>query len=184
MSIRFNIFLLISFLLHFFVLFIVSFISESNYENNDYVKSINLEFSSFQKFDSVVNQNNLSMLKNSIETKEKNSKKLYTDNIVSTFAESYVSAWQRKAETIGNLNYPIFLKNNKNKVKLTLSVTIAKDGSLLDYVLINSSGNNTLDDAAIKIVELTFPFKGFPKEMESFSEITIIRDWQFGDQDI
>jgi protein TonB len=95
-----------------------------------------------------------------------------------------VSAWQRKAETIGNLNYPIFLKNNENKVKLTLSVTIAKNGSLLDYVLINSSGNNTLDDAAIKIVKLTFPFKSFPKEMESFSEITIIRDWQFGDQEI
>ena len=77
MSIRFNIFLLISFLLHLFVLFIISFISESNYQNNDYVKSINLEFSSFQKFDSVANQNNLSMLENSIETKEKNSKKLY-----------------------------------------------------------------------------------------------------------
>ena len=46
-----------------------------------------------------------------------------------------MSAWQRKIETIGNLNYPDFIDSSSSS-KLTLSVTIGKDGDLLDYALI------------------------------------------------
>ena len=67
--------------------------------------------------------------------------------------------------------------------KLTLSVTIGKDGDLLDYVLIRASGNQRLDKAAMEIIELAFPFKEFPEEMAKISEITIIRDWNFGNQE-
>ena len=53
-------------------------------------------------------------------------------------ANKYVSAWQRKIETIGNLNYPDFVDSSV-PLKLTLSVTLGKDGDLLDYALIKAS---------------------------------------------
>ena len=110
-------------------------------------------------------------------------KRLEANSEVNSSEAFYLNAWQRKVETIGNLNYPSFLKKREINSKLTLSVTIGNDGSLLDYALIKSSGDNQLDNAAIQIIELAFPFKNFPEEMVNFSEITIIRDWQFGNRD-
>ena len=62
-------------------------------------------------------------------------------------------------------------------------MTIGKSGNLLDYALLKTSGNHDLDKAAIEIIEMAFPFKEFPVEMSSYSEITIIRDWKFGNQE-
>jgi len=71
--------------------------------------------------------------------KEVYSKKLQTEKKENNEANKYVSAWQRKIETIGNLNYPDFIDSSSSS-KLTLSVTIGKDGDLLDYALIRSVG--------------------------------------------
>jgi TonB family protein len=182
MSFRFNLFLSISFALHLFVIIFVSYVTEKKDLNNKYVQSINLKFSNFQRFDQEIDPSTF-LQEKKYETKSKYSKKLDTKNITPSVAGSYVSSWQRKVETIGNLNYPSFLKSREFSSKLTLSVTIGNDGSLLDYALIKSSGDNKLDSAAIQIIELAFPFKNFPEEMANFSEITIIRDWQFGNQD-
>jgi TonB family protein len=182
MSFRFNLFLSISFALHLFVIIFVSYVTEKKDLNNKYVQSINLKFSNFQRFDQEIDPSKVFQEKK-YGTKNKYSKKLDTKNITPSVAGSYVSSWQRKVETIGNLNYPSFLKSREFSSKLTLSVTIGNDGSLLDYALIKSSGDNKLDSAAIQIIELAFPFKNFPEEMANFSEITIIRDWQFGNQD-
>ena len=36
----------------------------------------------------------------------------------------------------------------------------------------------------MEIIEMASPFKEFPEEMADFAEITIIRDWKFGNQEI
>ena len=115
--------------------------------------------------------------------KEIFSKKLNTKEKKNLAANKYVSAWQRKIETIGNLNYPDFVDSSV-PLKLTLSVTLGKDGDLLDYALIKASGNQKLDQAAMEIIEMASPFNEFPEEMADFAEITIIRDWKFGNQEI
>jgi TonB family protein len=182
MSFRFSLFLSISIALHLFAIIFVSFVTEKKDLDNKYIKSINLEFSNFQRFDQEIDPV-MTLQEKNYGARNKYSKKLDTRNLTPSVAGSYVSSWQRKVETIGNLNYPSFLKKREINFKLTLSVTIGNDGSLLDYALIKSSGDNQLDSAAIQIIELAFPFKNFPEEMVNFSEITIIRDWQFGNRD-
>ena len=81
------------------------------------------------------------------------------------------------------MNYPDFVDSSV-PLKLTLSVTLGKDGDLLGYALIKASGNQKLDQAAMEIIEMASPFNEFPEEMADFAEITIIRDWKFGNQEI
>ena len=115
--------------------------------------------------------------------KEIFSKKLQTKEKKNLAANKYVSAWQRKIETIGNLNYPDFIDSTV-PLKLTLSVTLGKNGDLLDYALIKASGNEKLDQVAMEIIEMASPFNEFPVEMADYAEITIVRDWKFGNQEI
>ena len=81
------------------------------------------------------------------------------------------------------MHYPDFIDSSA-PLKLTLSVTLGKDGALLDYALIKASGNQKLDQIAMEIIEMASPFNQFPEEMSDFAEITIIRDWKFGNQEI
>ena len=182
MTIRFNFFLLISLGLHLFLIFFLSFQAREVIELKEYISSINLEFSSYQRFDRPIDSDLYKTANKQGLIKEVYSKKLQTEKKENNEANKYVSAWQRKIETIGNLNYPDFIDSSSSR-KLTLSVTIGKDGDLLDYVLIRASGNQRLDKAAMEIIELAFPFKEFPEEMAKISEITIIRDWNFGNQE-
>ena len=184
MSIRFNFFLAISFGLHILLIFFLSFTETKNTLSKNFVTSVNLEFSNYQRFD---RRSNFDQYKKTDENlgskKEIFSKKLNTKEKKNLAANKYVSAWQRKIETIGNLNYPDFVDSSV-PLKLTLSVTLGKDGDLLDYALIKASGNQKLDQAAMEIIEMASPFNEFPEEMADFAEITIIRDWKFGNQEI
>ena len=173
MSIRFNFFLVISFGLHILLIFFLSFTETKNTLSKNFVTSVNLEFSNYQRFDRPFDFNQYQKTDENLGSKkEKN-----------LAANKYVSAWQRKIETIGNLNYPDFVDSSA-PLKLTLSVTLGKDGALLDYALIKASGNQKLDQIAMEIIEMASPFNQFPEEMSDFAEITIIRDWKFGNQEI
>ena len=175
MFIRFNFFLTVSFGLHILLIFFLSFTETENTFSKNFVTSVNLEFSNYDQ--------NKKTDENLGSKKEIFSKKLNTKEKKNLAANRYVSAWQRKIETIGNLNYPDFV-DSSIPLKLTLSVTLGKDGDLLDYALIKASGNQKLDQAAMEIIEMASPFNEFPEEMADFAEITIIRDWKFGNQEI
>ncbi|MEM7366211.1 MAG: TonB family protein [Pseudomonadota bacterium] len=92
----------------------------------------------------------------------------------------YLNAWRRKIEKVGNLNYPAEAKSQQLFGSLRLLVTILPDGTLKHVHLLESSGEQILDDAAIRIAQLASPFGPFPDELrESTDELEIIRTWQF-----
>jgi len=93
---------------------------------------------------------------------------------------SYLDAWRKKVERIGNLNYPDEAKRRKLYGDLILHVAIRPDGTVKEINIKKSSGYKLLDDAAIRIVHLAAPFAPFPAEIREETDIIdIIRTWQF-----
>lgn len=93
---------------------------------------------------------------------------------------TYLDAWRRKVERIGNLNYPDEARRRHLSGTLMLQVDLDPDGSLREVILLRSSGQKLLDDAAIRIVHLAAPFAPFPKPIRAEVDILqIIRTWQF-----
>ena len=93
---------------------------------------------------------------------------------------SYVDAWVRKVERVGNLNYPDEARRRRLDGTLILNVLINHDGQVLNVQVANSSGEQVLDDAARRIVELSSPFSPFPVEMrQKYDQLMITRTWVF-----
>lgn len=97
---------------------------------------------------------------------------------------SYLDAWRRKVERVGNLNYPDEAKRRKLYGNLVLHVAVRPDGNVKEITVRQSSGHKLLDDAAIRIVKLAAPFAPFPAEIRKETDILdIIRTWQFRNND-
>jgi periplasmic protein TonB len=93
---------------------------------------------------------------------------------------SYMEAWRKKVERIGNLNYPDEAKRNKLYGSLLLHVSVRADGSIERIRLVKSSGHKILDDAAMRIVRLAAPFAPFPANIRKEVDVLdITRTWQF-----
>jgi len=93
---------------------------------------------------------------------------------------SYMEAWRRKVERIGNLNYPAEAREQGLSGNLILHVAVRADGSLEGIRVVRSSGHKVLDQAAIHIVELAAPFAEFPADIASETDVLdITRTWQF-----
>ncbi|MEA3278408.1 MAG: energy transducer TonB [Pseudomonadota bacterium] len=93
---------------------------------------------------------------------------------------SYLEAWRRKVERIGNLNYPDEAKRRKLYGNLILHVAVQADGNIARIRVLRSSGYDVLDEAAIRIVELAAPFAPFPPDIQAETDILdITRTWQF-----
>lgn len=93
---------------------------------------------------------------------------------------SYLSAWARKVERIGNLNYPRAAKEQNLYGSLILDVAVRADGSVEQIRLVRSSGSKLLDEAAIQIVELAAPYSPFPPDIAAETDVlNIVRTWQF-----
>ena len=93
---------------------------------------------------------------------------------------SYLEAWRKKVERIGNLNYPDEAKRNQLFGNLLLHVAVKADGSVERIRVVRSSGHRILDDAAVRIVELAAPFSPFPPEIRKEVDVLdITRTWQF-----
>ncbi len=107
-------------------------------------------------------------------------KRLTSLSTASSADAFYLNSWRRKIESIGNLNYPDEARQQHMYGSLRLLVAISPDGSLKDVELLESSGHEVLDAAAIRIVRLAAPFAPFPDELrESTDVLEIIRTWQF-----
>lgn len=93
---------------------------------------------------------------------------------------AYLAAWRDKVERIGNLNYPDEARRMKLYGELLLHVAIRADGSVQKIRVLRSSGQQLLDDAAVRIVQLAAPFAPFPPEISQEADvIDITRTWQF-----
>ena len=92
----------------------------------------------------------------------------------------YLNSWRRKIETVGNLNYPAEARRRKLYGSLRLLVSILPGGKLKAVEILETSGFQVLDDAAIRIVKLAAPFAPFPDELRQTTDVLeIIRTWQF-----
>jgi protein TonB len=92
----------------------------------------------------------------------------------------YLNSWRRKIEKIGNLNYPAEARRDRLYGSLRLLVAILPDGTLKEVKLLESSGHEVLDSAAINIVRLAAPYAPFPDELrQTTDQLEIIRTWQF-----
>src|SRR5262249_51810197 len=69
----------------------------------------------------------------------------------------YLQSWTRKVEAVGNLNYPEEARRDRLYGSLRMLVTIAADGALMDVKILESSGHQVLDDAALRIVKMSAP---------------------------
>jgi len=95
----------------------------------------------------------------------------------------YKDEWRKKVERIGNLNYPDEARRQQIYGSLRLMVSINSDGSLYDVLVLESSGQQVLDDAAMRIVRLAAPFPPFTGDLSDVDRLEIIRTWRFAKGD-
>jgi protein TonB len=91
----------------------------------------------------------------------------------------YVEDWREKVERIGNDNYP---DEARGRIygSLRMTVSIRRDGTLVDALVDHSSGTPVLDRAARRIIKLAAPFPPFPPEIARDTDvIEITRTWIF-----
>jgi protein TonB len=94
---------------------------------------------------------------------------------------SYMSAWVAKVERVGNLNYPLELREKKLHGNLVLSVGIYPDGSIETIEVKRTSGIDAVDKAAVAIVTLAAPYAPLPDNIrEQVDILHITRTWRFG----
>ncbi len=94
----------------------------------------------------------------------------------------YLDGWRRRVERIGTANYPAELLGDPNAGRPTLEVVIGKDGQLEDIIVRKSSGDKTLDQAALKILRLASPFEPLPQVIrKDYDVLRFAYDWDFFD---
>ncbi|MBJ9974912.1 energy transducer TonB [Pseudomonas sp. S75] len=125
----------------------------------------------------------------SLEAELSNEQQLYAKrprihrlNAASTMRDKgawYKEEWRKKVERIGNLNYPEEARRQQLYGSLRLMVSINRDGSLYEVLVLESSGQPVLDQAAQRIVRLAAPFAPFTGDLAEFDRLEIIRTWRF-----
>lgn len=91
----------------------------------------------------------------------------------------YKEDWRKKIERVGNLNYPEEARRNQVYGNLRMMVSINRDGSLYEILVLESSGQPLLDEAAQRIVRLAAPFAPFTGDLADIDRLEIIRTWRF-----
>ncbi len=98
----------------------------------------------------------------------------------SAIEAKYIKDWVQKVEIIGNINYPSQAKKKMLSGTLILSVLVNFDGKVVSTSVQQSSGEKLLDDAAVKVIRLSAPFREFPSEMrEQYDQLMITRTWVY-----
>jgi protein TonB len=93
---------------------------------------------------------------------------------------TYMASWVAKVERVGNLNYPLELKQRNIAGDLLMTVGVNVDGSVESISIQRSSGMAELDQAAMRIVRLAAPFSPLPDDIsEQLDVLHITRTWRF-----
>ena len=191
-SLTFNKSFILSILIHSFLIFGISIttyyklplLKESPIinvkfanSNQDIMTNINIEnVQDFSKdFSNSENGNMDSSKKMSQSFKIK---KLEANSIVNSEEAVYLNLWQRQIESTGDN----IISENESYFdgKVQIMATIDIYGNLINSKILISSGNNIIDEMAIKILQESAPFAPFNKSMSSeYSILEIVRDWNF-----
>ncbi|MCG8435884.1 MAG: energy transducer TonB [Gammaproteobacteria bacterium] len=95
---------------------------------------------------------------------------------------SYLEAWRRKVEELGNLNYPDDARRKGLSGSLQLEVSLNADGTIRDIVTHMPSAYKSLDEAAVRIVRLASPFAPFNDEIRQQTDVLkFVYEWRFSD---
>lgn len=94
---------------------------------------------------------------------------------------AYLVGWRRRVERIGTANFPAeILSSNSATTRPILEVAIGADGNLEEIVVRRSSGDTTLDQAALKILRLASPFEPLPPSLlAEFDVLRFAYEWDF-----
>ena len=93
---------------------------------------------------------------------------------------SYLESWKREIEKIGTLHYPHLLGPAETSKNPTLQVAIAADGSLQQVIVMRSSGNREVDQAAREILQIASPFDAFPEFLQhDYDVLRFAYEWHF-----
>jgi len=102
-----------------------------------------------------------------------------TNNMKDYRYSQYLSDWRMKVERVGAMNYPEEARG-RFFGSLVLSVALRPDGSVDRIIVVRSSGNKVLDDAAKRIVMMASPFAPFPPDIRKETDyLDITRTWTF-----
>lgn len=91
----------------------------------------------------------------------------------------YAESWRLKVQRVGSFNSP-HLPPGTLVNPMVVSVVVNSDGSLASVVIVQSSGDKRVDDAARRIVVSSAPFSPFPPGMaQRYDQVEITRTWNF-----
>ena len=111
----------------------------------------------------------------------KNRRQLWiaADTRASDVAE-YLDRWRRRVERVGTTHFPTAARLSGRSGTPIIEVTIDADGRLAGARIEHSSGAAELDDAAIRILQLSAPFAPFPRRLAAkHDRIRIAYQWEF-----
>ena len=92
----------------------------------------------------------------------------------------YLNRWTTKVEFVGNRNFPEEAIRQQIYGKLRLATTIRSNGTIQSVEILQSSGHQVLDEAAVQIVHMSAPFPEFPLDLrKDVDMLEIIRTWHF-----
>ena len=191
-SLTFNKSLIISLLIHTFLIFGISIttyyklpiFNESPIinvkfanSNQDYMTNMSLGDLEYLKKD--ISSNTLGKIETSMNSSQSfKLKKLQANSEVTSEEAVYLNLWQRKIETTGDKI--ISSKEGIFEGRVQIMATLDMNGNLINSKILISSGNSLIDDMAISILKESAPFAPFNKDMSNeYSILEIIRDWNF-----
>lgn len=92
----------------------------------------------------------------------------------------YLSAWKRRVERVGTVNYPSAAQRQGLAGSPVIEVALLADGRLREAFIKRSSGHAEIDAAALDILKLASPFEPFPPELAAkHDSLRFAYEWQF-----
>ena len=99
-------------------------------------------------------------------------------DIKDSILAAYLDNWRLKVEAIGTKNLP--KQNVPTPVNPTLEVTIGAKGQLIETVVRYSSGDRSIDQAALNILRLAEPFDPPPESvLQDHEALRFAYEWRF-----
>ncbi|WP_370211306.1 energy transducer TonB [Alloalcanivorax venustensis] len=96
------------------------------------------------------------------------------------YEAAYIEAFRRKVEATGTRHFPRRALDSNTFGGVRLMVALRRDGGIEQVEVLQSSGHDFLDQAAVQSVRLAAPFEPFTQDMrERMDVLEIIRTWKF-----
>ena len=125
----------------------------------------------------------LNTLDTSIERQyysQKNSAHVLSSSTTLHPAASYVSTWVKRIEKIGNEQYPSAALKKGIVGEVIVVAVITETGKLKKSRVLMSSGENILDQSALRTIRVSAPFQPFDQKLkQTTSTIEIVRTFSY-----